>query len=122
MRRGWQRSRPSNATRSGAALEARTTGMDLVLVLIGVGGAIFCALLFTSKLVPRWLAAWGIATYLSMLALGFLSLLWADHPQALEVVFYGPGALFELTIGAWLVVKGVHPEAWRALAEPQATG
>jgi len=103
----------------GTVLDARTTGMDLVLVLIGVGGTAYCGLLFTSRLVPRWLAGWGAATYLSMLVLGFLSLLWPDHPDALEMLFYGPGTLFELTIGAWLVVKGVDQERWQAVSNPQ---
>lgn len=101
----------------GAILGARTTGMDLVLVLIGVGGTIFCLLLFTSRLLPRWLSAWGVVTYLSMLALGLLSLVWQDHPHSLEAIFYGPGALFELTIGGWLLTKGVDKEKWRALAD-----
>jgi hypothetical protein len=103
----------------GTVLDARTTGMDLVLVLIGVGGTAYCGLLFISRLVPRWLAGWGVATYLSMLTLGFLSLLWPDHPDSLEMVFYGPGALFELTIGGWLLVKGVDEERWQAVSEPQ---
>ena len=106
----------------GAVLETRATGMDLVLVLIGVGGTIYCGLLFTSRLVPRWLAGWGVVTYLSMLALGFLSLLWRDHPKMLEMVFYGPGALFELTIGLWLIVKGVDEDQWRALSDPPQAG
>jgi hypothetical protein len=106
----------------GSVLEARTTGMDLVLVLIGVGGTVYCGLLFTSRLVPIWLAGWGVVTYLSMLALGFMSLLWRDHPQMLEMVFYGPGALFELTIGVWLIVKGVDEERWHALSDRPQTG
>lgn len=68
----------------GACLETRTTGMDLVLVLIGVGGTVYCHLLFTSRLVPRWLSGWGVLTYLSMLALGTSSLLWPTHPEMLE--------------------------------------
>lgn len=106
----------------GAVLEARTTGMDLVLVLIGVGGTIFCWLLFTSRLVPRWLGAWGIVTYLSMLTLGFLSLVWRDHPGSLEVIFYAPGALFELTIAGWLLLKGVDEPTWQAFAQRTGRG
>jgi len=98
----------------GAALDARTTGMDLVLVLIGVGGALFCHLLFLSRLVPRWLAAWGVVTYVSMLVLGIVSLVWPNHPKTLEMI-YGPGALFELTLGAWLLVKGIDEQRWHTV-------
>lgn len=31
------------------------------------------------------------------------------------MVFYGPGALFELTLGGWLLVKGVDTQRWQAL-------
>lgn len=55
-------------------------------------------------------------TYLSMLSLGLLSLLWPAHPKTLEIVFYGPGALFELTIGGWLLVKGIDEERWNEVS------
>ena len=46
-----------------------------------------------------------------------MSLVWRDHPETLELIFYGPGTLFELTIGGWLLVRGVDEERWHALAE-----
>lgn len=97
-------------------IELRTSSMDLVLLLIGVGGTAFCYLFYTSRYVPRVLAAWGILTYLSMFAIAFVSILVPDHPKVLELVFYGPGGTFELVFGLWLVIKGVATE--RHIAGP----
>ena len=102
----------------GQILALRVTGLDVVLVFIGVGATVFCYLLFRSKLVPRALAAWGIITYVSMLLLGIMSILFPHHPPMLETILYGAGSAFELTFGLWLLFKGIDLERWRAYAAP----
>lgn len=102
----------------GVLLEARTAAMEVVLLLVGPGGAAFCYLLFVGRLIPRALAAWGIITYASMLALGVLSLLWPSHPAMIETVLYGAGTLFEVSIGLWLLIKAVDVDKWRTYADP----
>ncbi len=96
----------------GALIQARTSGMDLVLFLIGIGGSLFCVLLFRSRFIPRWLSFWGVLTYVSMFVLALVSLLWPQHPRLLESILYGSGALCELTLGAWLLLRGVDLERW----------
>lgn len=88
-------------------LQARAASMDVVLLLIGVGGTSYCYLFLKSRSIPRWLAAWGVVTYLSMLVLATVSFLFPDHPTWLDAVFYGAGALFEVLIGLWLMIRGV---------------
>jgi hypothetical protein len=90
----------------------RTAGLDIVLVFIGLGATVFCYLLFKSKYIPKPLATWGIFTYLSMLSLALVSILFPNHPLMLEYVLYGVGALFELVLGLWLVFKGVDLQQW----------
>lgn len=97
---------------AGRFIDVRTAGLDIVLVFIGLGATIFCVLLFKSKYIPRPLVAWGIFTYLSMLFLGLVSILFPNHPLMLETVLYGVGALFELVFGLWLVFKGIDLEQW----------
>jgi len=92
----------------GALLEVRTTGLDLVLFFVGLGGTIFCYLFYASSCIPRMLSAWGIFTYLSMIALACISIITPGHSEALEIILYGAGALFEVTIGLWLLIKGVN--------------
>jgi len=101
---------------AGSLLDVRTAGLDIVLVFIGLGATIFCVLLFKSKYIPRWLAAWGIFTYASMLVLGLVSILFPNHPLMLAHVLYGAGELFELAFGFWLVFKGIDLVQWEKQA------
>ncbi len=84
-------------------LFVRTAALDVVLVFVGIGGALFCYLVLKTALVPRSLAAWGVLTYVSMIALASVSIASPQHPVALETVLYSNGALFELVFGAWLL-------------------
>lgn len=88
-------------------LDIRISGLDIVLMFVGVGGTIFCYLFYKSNYVPRFLAGWGIFTYLSMLLLSIIGLLSADLPETYKLIFYVPGGLFELIFGFWLLIKGV---------------
>lgn len=93
---------------AGILLDVRTAVLDIVLVFVGLGGTVFCYLFFKSKYVARWLAAWGVFTYLSMLSLRLLSILWPSHPVMIESVLYVIGGVFELVFGGWLLMKGVE--------------
>ena len=96
---------------AGVFLDVRASGLDVVLMLIGVGGTIFGYLFLVSRYVPRILAAWGVLTYLSILLLGCVSILAPDHPAIFEIVLYSLGGAFELVFGAWLALKGVDVHA-----------
>ena len=88
-------------------LDIRTSALDIVLMFVGVGGTIFCYLFYRSNCVPKFLAGWGIFTYLTMLLLSFISPLSPDFPETYRMIFYVPGGLFELIFGFWLLIKGV---------------
>jgi len=89
-------------------LDLRTTGLYRVLTLVGLGGTIFFYLFYISLYIPKILSIWGLLTYLSMIILSFIGLLFPEHPEIIEMVLYGLGTLFELTIGFWLLIKGVN--------------
>jgi hypothetical protein len=99
----------------GLFLNVRNAGLDVVLMFIGMGGTVFCYLFIISKYVPRTLAVWGILTYSSMLLLSVSSILLPNLPETIKMAFYAPGALFEITIGLWLLVKGINAECWNLL-------
>jgi hypothetical protein len=88
-------------------------GLDVVLLLVGIGGILFCYLFFKSRYIPRLLAAWGIFTYATMLLLGVVSMLVPDLPQSVKIAFFTPGGMFELVIGVWLLTKGVKVDYWQ---------
>lgn len=94
-------------------LNVRTAGLNIVLIFIGVGGTIFCYLFYRSLFIPRILAAWGIFTYASMFVIGFLNILFPNLPDMIETVLFGLGALFEVTFGFWLLLRGVNIEKWK---------
>jgi hypothetical protein len=91
-----------------ALLDLRTIGLYIVLLLVGLGGTIFFYLFYISLYIPRILSIWGMFTYLSMLIFSLISILFPESPDQLEIVLYGLGTLFELTIGFWLLIKGVN--------------
>lgn len=92
----------------GVFLNVRTAGLDIVLIFVGLGGTVFCYLFLKSKYVPRILASWGIFTYLSMLILSLVSILFPNHPAIIEIVLYALGGSFELVFGFWLLLKGIN--------------
>lgn len=96
----------------GVFLNASAAGLDIVLIFVGLGGSVFCYLFIVSKYVPIILAGWGIFTYVSMLVLALVSILFPNHPAMLEYVLYALGALFELVFGFWLLFKGVNLQQW----------
>jgi hypothetical protein len=88
-----------------ALLAVRESALDVVLVLVGLGGAAFCYLFLLARLVPRALALWGVITYASMVVLGGLGILWPTLPSSITSALFAQGALFELLFGIWLVSK-----------------
>jgi hypothetical protein len=91
-----------------ALLDLRTIGLYIVLLLVGLGGTIFFYLFYKSFYIPKILSIWGMLTYLSMIILSFIGLLFPEYPDTIEIALYGLGTLFELTIGFWLLIKGVN--------------
>jgi len=91
----------------GIFLNIRTAGLDFILIFIGFGGTIFCYLFLKSKYIPEILAYWGIFTYLSMLILSLISILFPNHPEIIVTILYSVGGLFEVIFGFWLLFKGV---------------
>lgn len=100
----------------GLFLGVRNAGLDVVLIFIGMGGTLFCYLFFKSKYIPRTLAVWGMFTYVSMLILAIASILIPHLSETVKMAFYAPGGLFEITIGLWLLIKGINLEYWKACA------
>ena len=92
----------------GALLSARANGLYIILLLIGFGGILFLYLFYKSVYIPKTISVWGMFTYLSMLILSLISILIPGLPPLIEIVLFGLGTLFELTIGFWLLFKGIN--------------
>ncbi len=102
----------------GEALLAETDSVfGLYVLVFTVGAMIFYGLLFRSRLVPRWLSAWGFAAAAWML-LGTVMIMFdafsGTSGGAVEAVFVVPLPLNEIALALWLIVKGFDRSARRS--------
>ena len=102
-----------------AAIHANSVFYNVAEAGLGIGSLFFCALLFRTGLVPRFLAVWGFIGY-ACFAVGNLLELFGVAGAGLVGAI--PGGLFELTFGIWLIARGfastatVRPRASTAVA------
>lgn len=82
---------------------AYQTGMTIW----GIGGLLFCTLLYRSGLVPRFFAIWGLLGYL-IFGIGTLAELFGYE---IGLLLSLPGGLFEITLSIWLILKGFKDQA-----------
>jgi hypothetical protein len=95
-------------TLQGSALAFTNATYQIAMTMLGVAGTIQCSLLYSARLVPRWIAALGFAGYLLLFLSGPLDLVGAiDTMTGLGAFMYVPGGLFELFfLPAWLFWRG----------------
>lgn len=93
------------------------TGRDLVnhvlmILTLSVGGLMFYFLLFRTKLIPRWLALWGLSGTLFTIAASLLILLRIiDVITTIYLVLNLPLVLLEIVLAIWFIVKGFDSRA-----------
>lgn len=85
------------------------------MALWAIGGLMFVAVLYQSKLIPRPMSVWGMIGYITLL-LGSILLLSGPN-DVVEIVSVAPGGLFEITLSIWLIVKGFNSSAIASLSE-----
>lgn len=97
---------------SGIVLES---SIDMAYALgqtvFAVGAAMLYYLLYQSRVVPRWLAVWGLIAA-PLFVVASLSLIWTDDPNTtFSTILYAPMALQEMVLAVWLIVKGFDSAA-----------
>jgi len=97
-----------------------TDAISSVGMIVFVFGALmFYWVLYQSKLVPRWLSGWGLIGAVPFLTVGLLTIVDLIGPlSTLGVTAQIPLALQEVTLAAWLIVKGFNPAVIATDAEP----
>ena len=83
-------------------------GYDIHMLFFCLGGILWYYLLYSSRLVPRPLAIWGLVA-ICLLSIPTLLVLYRRGPTPLMVLGL-PYAPFELVLGVWLIVKGFNME------------
>jgi hypothetical protein len=101
--------------------QAQLYAYELGMITLGISGLMLCSTLYRAKLVPRWLAVWGLLGHAIILC-GMVS---AVMGFGLGDLSSYAGGLWEVFVGVWLIVKGFNapasvPQAPRAstLAAP----
>ena len=88
---------------SAAAIHANSVCYNIGEAGLGIGSLFFCALLFRTGLVPRFLAVWGFIGYACFAVGNLLELFGVAGAGRVGAI---PGGLFELTFGVWLIARG----------------
>jgi hypothetical protein len=93
---------------AGLSLGAHGDTYNVGLVFAGLRSTAFCYLWLRSRFIPRVLAAWGVAASFLMGACAFAFIIYPELARVVGVEIYGaPIFLFELTMGLWLLLRGV---------------
>jgi hypothetical protein len=95
------------------SIRAHGAAYSVGLVFSGLRGTAFCCLWLRSRYIPASLAAWGLSASILMGATALLLIVAPGVAEAIPVAVYGgPIFLFELTMGFWLLFKGLAPSRW----------
>lgn len=88
-------------------------GNDLISPILGIvfslGALMLYYVFYQSKLVPRWIAGWGLIAILMHLATCFLIMFNLQHPfSTINLIMNFPIFLQEIVMAVWLIVKGFN--------------
>jgi len=108
--RGWQ----------ALLLGAQEWTTLFLAIVFCLGAFMIYGLFYASRLVPRWLSAWGLVGGVLYLSVPFLGLAGWDGFGALMA----PLAVQEMVLAAWLILRGFDGSALAALSSvaPQRRG
>lgn len=76
---------------------------NVAMAGLGIGSLFFCAALFRSRLVPRFLAVWGFVGYAAFATGCVLELFGVAGAGLISTI---PGGLFEIFFAIWLIARG----------------
>lgn len=98
------------------SIAAHSDAYNVGLLFFGLGSPVFCYLWFKSGYVPRALAALGLFASVLVGASTFAFIIFPELKQIVTIGYYGgPIFVFELTMGFWLLLRGLRPSG---VAEP----
>jgi hypothetical protein len=95
-------------TLSTISIQASQYAYQMGMSALGISGLILNYTLYKTKLVPRFLAVWGLVGY----AIIFFGMLSETMGSGLGLVSSIPGGLWEVFTGVWLIVKGFNSSAF----------
>ena len=92
------------------SIGAHGAGYNVGLMFAGLGSTLFCYLWWKSNYIPRALAGLGVFSSFLLAARTFAVIIFPDIADIVTVAYYGgPIFIFEVTMGFWLLFKGLRP-------------
>jgi hypothetical protein len=91
------------------SMTAHGAAYGVALLLFGFGSPVFCYLWLRSGYIPKPLAVWGLLASVWIGICSFTFVVFPELEKVITIGYYGgPIFLFELSIGLWLLFKGVR--------------
>jgi hypothetical protein len=97
---------------SALSIQANLYAYDIGMIALGLAGLMLNYMLYRAKLVPRWIAVWGLVGY----AIIFCGMVSEVMGSGLGLVSSLPGGLWEVFMGGWLIAKGFNSSAFASQA------
>ncbi|NJD54006.1 MAG: DUF4386 domain-containing protein [Candidatus Methanoperedens sp.] len=96
---------------AGVLLQAGIKWLNDVVVLLAwsTGAMMYYYIFYQTRLIPGWLAGWGIVG-ITLTIIGSILVLFRFIPT-IQIVFVAPIALQEIVLAVWLITKGFNPTA-----------
>lgn len=93
----------------GLLLNAHMALYSVPMVFLGLDLMLFFYLFYRSNYIPRWMAGLGILSYALICIHALATLLVPDLATmpAVQAVSFVPSCISELTVGLWLLVRGL---------------
>jgi hypothetical protein len=82
-------------------------GLDVGFIFVGLGSSVFAYLLLRSQYIPRMLARWGVLASVLFATYHLVIIAFPGAAKTLMYVAFAPMGIYEISIGLWLLMKGV---------------
>src|SRR5664279_3570891 len=107
---------PGTASPAGVRLGSVVVDADAVNAVLALvfclGATMFYVLLYRSRIVPRWIAVWGLVAiplYVVADLLAMYAVIGANSSQ--QVLMFMPLAVQEMVLAVWMMARGFRPPA-----------
>jgi hypothetical protein len=107
---------PGTASPAGARLGSLVIDFEaanaILALVFCLGGAVFYLLLYRSRIVPRWIAVWGLVAvlfYVAAVLLAMYAVIGANSSG--QVLMFMPMAVQEMVLAVWMIGRGFRPAA-----------
>jgi hypothetical protein len=104
-------------------MAARDSLGEVAVLAFGLGALMYYWVFFRTRLVPRWLSAWGLVAIVSLMVAIVLVMFGVTEPMSTtQIVLALPILVQEMVLAVWLIAKGfdssaIAPESARGTSD-----